>query len=227
MNVNKTMILSFLGAFLLFSSPVSAHPGKVAADGCHYCRTNCNKWGVPWNERHCHGGTNTQQTQNPVSPTSTPLKKAITSLKQIVKKPTQTSTQQNALVTEVIDGDTLRVKINDKIEKVRLLAIDTPETKDPRKAVQCFGKEATKKMESLVTNKQVKLVPDKAQGDRDKYKRLLRYVYLDDGTFVNAVMVKEGYAFSYKKYPTKYLEDFNNLERMAREKNLGLWKACQ
>lgn len=231
MNMNKILSLLLLSAFLVLSSPVSAHPGRTAADGCHYCRTNCDEWGVPWNERHCHGSSNTQeplpQTQNTSPPTTAPTKRVTTTVKQVTKKPTQALTQQNAQVTEVIDGDTLRVKINGKVEKVRLLAIDTPETKDPRKEVQCFGKEATKKMESLVSKKQIRLVPDKSQGDRDKYKRLLRYVYLENGTFVNAVMVKEGYAFSYKKYPTKYLKDFNNLERMAREKNLGLWKACK
>jgi micrococcal nuclease len=71
------------------------------------------------------------------------------------------------LVTEVIDGDTIRVKVRGKSESVRLLAIDTPETKDPRKPVQCFGNEATKKMQAFVSGKYVRLVDDKSQGNRE------------------------------------------------------------
>jgi micrococcal nuclease len=115
---------------------------------------------------------------------------------------------------------------------VRLLAIDTPETKDPRKPVQCFGKEATKQLQSLISGKFVTLVDDRSQGNRDKYKRLLRYVY-DGKLFVNAEMVKQGYAFSYKEYPGRGcgekqpLEQFNTIEKRAREANLGLWDACK
>ncbi len=64
-----------------------------------------------------------------------------------------------------------------------------------------------------------------SQGNRDKYKRLLRYVY-DGNVFVNREMVAQGYAFSYRQYPTKYLEAFNLLEKRAREMSLGLWGAC-
>jgi endonuclease YncB( thermonuclease family) len=80
-------------------------------------------------------------------------------------------------VVSVIDGDTIDVSVRGKVERVRLLAIDTPETKDPRKPVQCFGYEATNKMQSLVANKYIKLVDDRSQGNIDKYSRLLRYVY--------------------------------------------------
>jgi hypothetical protein len=78
----KHYLVVFLIAFIFFGNitPVFAHPGNTASDGCHYCRTNCDKWGVPWNERHCHGGgtVNTappvaQQTQQIIYPTSTPV----------------------------------------------------------------------------------------------------------------------------------------------------------
>jgi micrococcal nuclease len=130
------------------------------------------------------------------------------------------------LVIEVIDGDTIRVNVRGKSESVRLLAIDTPETKDPRKPVQCFGSEATKKMQTFVNGKYVKLIDDRSQGQRDKYQRLLRYVY-DGNVFVNREMVAQGYAFSYKQYPTKHLNEFSKLEQQAQEKNLGLWNKCQ
>ena len=77
MAVRKDFFLLTLLTFLFISSnSVLAHPGRTAADGCHYCRTNCDKWGVAWDERHCHGGGTVQgvQEQQPVYvyPTNTP-----------------------------------------------------------------------------------------------------------------------------------------------------------
>ena len=131
-------------------------------------------------------------------------------------------------VVKVVDGDTITASIRGKNETIRLLGIDTPETVDPRKPVQCFGKAASDKMKSFVLGKFVKLVDDPTQGNRDKYRRLLRFVYLPDSkaTFINGEMVKQGFAFSYRQYPTKMLEKFNNLEKYARENNLGLWGSC-
>lgn len=131
-------------------------------------------------------------------------------------------------VLKVVDGDTIQVNIRGNKETVRLLGIDTPETVDPRKSVQCFGKAASDKMKSFVEGKPVILADDNTQGNRDKYKRLLRYVYLPNNvrTFVNGEMVKQGYAFSYKQYPTKMLAKFNTFEKYAREHNLGLWGSC-
>jgi endonuclease YncB( thermonuclease family) len=83
-------------------------------------------------------------------------------------------------------------------------------------------------MKSFVEGKYVKLIDDSTQGNRDVYHRLLRYAYLPDtkATFVNGEMVKQGYAFSYKKYPTKMLAKFNEFEKYARQHNLGLWQSC-
>ncbi len=136
--------------------------------------------------------------------------------------------EQTFKVTKVVDGDTIAVDVRGNKEAVRLLGIDTPETVDPRKPVQCFGKAASDKMKSFVSGKSVILVDDRTQGNRDKYNRLLRYVYLPDKvkTFVNGEMVKQGYAFSYRQYPTKYLDKFNAWEKYAREHNLGLWGSC-
>jgi micrococcal nuclease len=141
---------------------------------------------------------------------------------------TQMDKQKLFKVVKVVDGDTITASIRGKNETIRLLGIDTPETVDPRKSVQCFGKAASDKMKSYVLGKYVKLIDDKTQGNRDKYKRLLRFVYLPDRqmTFINGEMVKQGFAFSYRQYPTSYLEKFNNLEKYARENNLGLWGSC-
>ncbi len=131
-------------------------------------------------------------------------------------------------VTKVIDGDTINVSINGKNQTVRLLGIDTPESVDPRKPVQCFALEASKKLKNFVLGKNVILVSDSTQGDKDKYGRLLRYMYLPNSTktFINGEMVKQGFAFSYRQYPTKFLNKFNSFETYARNRSLGLWNSC-
>lgn len=127
-----------------------------------------------------------------------------------------------AKVVRVVDGDTIVVKFkNGNYEKVRLIGINTPETVDPRRPVQYFGKEASKYTKSKLTNKIVYLKYD--WQIRDRYGRLLAYIYLKDGTFFNAQIVKDGYAFAFTKYPFKYSKMFIEIEKIARENNRGLW----
>lgn len=130
-------------------------------------------------------------------------------------------------VTEVSDGDTIKVSLAGRTETVRLIGIDTPESKDPRKPVQCFARAAAKNMEALVAGKEVRLEADAATSDRDKYRRLLRYVYLPDGTFINQLQVQQGYGFAYTIFPNSKLEQFRAWEKEAREANRGLWAGCQ
>jgi len=127
-----------------------------------------------------------------------------------------------ARVIRVIDGDTIEIEGG---QRVRYIGIDTPETVHPSKAVECFGKEATKTNSELVEGKKVRLESDVA--DRDKYGRLLRYVYVDD-LMVNAELVRLGYAYS-SSYPpnVKYQQLFLQLEREAREQEKGLWEECE
>lgn len=127
-------------------------------------------------------------------------------------------------VVKVVDGDTVSVEINGEKETLRLIGIDTPETVDPRKPVQCFGKEASNKAKELLSYKRIYLEADATQGDRDKYGRMLRYVILEDGTNFNEFMVREGYAHEYTyNTPYKYQEKFKEMERQAREAKKGLW----
>jgi micrococcal nuclease len=124
-------------------------------------------------------------------------------------------------VTRVIDGDTIEINTG---EHVRYIGIDTPETKDPRKPVQCFGNEAMIKNTDLVLNKKVKL--EKDVSDKDKYGRLLRYVYIGD-TMINFELVKTGYAKAYTYPPDiKYSNLFVDAQKTARDESLGLWGAC-
>ncbi len=126
-------------------------------------------------------------------------------------------------VQRVIDGDTILISSG---ETLRYIGINTPETVDPRKPVEYFGKEAAEFNQKLVEKKKVRLELDVQE--RDKYGRLLAYVYLEDGTFVNAELVKNGSA-RVATYPpnVKYQDLFLKLERSARENNRGLWNEEQ
>jgi len=120
-----------------------------------------------------------------------------------------------AKVTRVVDGDTIVVSIKGAQYKVRLIGINTPERGRP------YYKEATEKTEELVLDKEVRL--EKDVSETDKYGRLLRYVYVGD-LFVNAELVKQGYAQQYTYPPdVKYADLFRKLAREARESKLGLW----
>ena len=105
---------------------------------------------------------------------------------------------------------------------MRLIGVDTPETKHPRKPVQYFGKEASMFTANMVEGKKVRLEVD--QNQRDRYKRLLAYVYLEDGTLLNAEIIKQGYGHTYTKFPFKYMHEFRQYEREARLMKRGLWK---
>lgn len=123
---------------------------------------------------------------------------------------------QQAYVVEVIDGDTIKVKLeNGKTKKVRYIGINCPEIDRP------YGKKSREFNRKLVSNKRVKLLRDVRETDR--YGRLLRYVYVKD-IFVNAELVKYGYARVMTVPPDiKHSELFKRLERKARSKELGLW----
>jgi micrococcal nuclease len=130
---------------------------------------------------------------------------------------------QYSLVSRVVDGDTIELKGG---EKVRYIGIDTPESTIKK---ECYGNEASEFNKNLVEGKQVRL--EKDVSERDRHGRLLRYVYVlnpdNSETFVNEVLVKEGYASSYSYPPDiKNQEIFIESQREARDKKLGLWSAC-
>ena len=123
-------------------------------------------------------------------------------------------------VIKVIDGDTIQVEINNRIETIRLIGIDTPEI-FPKK--ECFGEEAFQKTRTLLEGQKVYLLPDPFSSDKDKYNRSLRYVFLPNGRFINAELIKEGYAFNYIYEPFQFMKYFDYLEKKAKESRLGLW----
>lgn len=145
-----------------------------------------------------------------------------------------TSIFETAKVVSITDGDTIVVDINGKTEKLRFIGIDTPEIHHPNKPVQHFGKEASDYTTKQLTNKTIYLQKDVSE--RDKYGRLLRYVWLVKPSknepskeevienCFNAELVKNGYAHAYTYPPDiKYNEIFKELEAKAREKHIGLW----
>jgi len=137
---------------------------------------------------------------------------------------TTTSQYTYYSVVNVVDGDTIKINLSGTTETLRLIGIDTPETVDPRKPVQCFGKEASNKAKELLSEQKVRIEKDSTQGDRDKYGRLLVYVWRQDGLFFNEYMVKQGYAHEYTyDTPYKYQAQFKADEKYARENQLGLW----
>ncbi len=128
------------------------------------------------------------------------------------------SNSQTLKCTRVVDGDTI---VLNNGERVRLIGVDTPETKHPRKPVEYYGKEASAFTKRMVEGKEVRLEYDWQK--RDKYDRLLAYVYLKDGTFLNAEIVKQGYGHAYTKFPFKYIDQFRQYEKEARKAKRGLW----
>jgi micrococcal nuclease len=141
--------------------------------------------------------------------------------------PQNTGIPQDAIAVPVIkvtDGDTIHVRIDGKNITIRMIGIDTPETVDPRKPVQCFGKEASNHAHQLLDGTTVYLEQDASQGDYDKYNRLLRYIWLADGRMFNQVMIAEGYAFEYTyNVPYKYQSQFKDAQRNAQNQQIGLW----
>ncbi len=131
------------------------------------------------------------------------------------------ASQETFVITRVIDGDTIELENG---QRVRYIGIDTPETVDPRRSVQCFGKEASEFNKKLVEGKLVRL--EKDVSETDKFGRLLRYVYVND-LFINDYLVRQGYAHVSTFPPdVKYQQQFLEAEREARENNRGLWSGC-
>lgn len=131
---------------------------------------------------------------------------------------------RTALVTRVVDGDTIEVRIDGRTEDVRYIGIDTPESVAPGRPVECFGEEASALNRRLVEGKRVRLVPGVER--RDRYGRLLAYVYQGD-LFVNAELVRRGFARTLEIEPnTRFADLLAGLERRAAAAGRGLWAAC-
>jgi micrococcal nuclease len=134
-------------------------------------------------------------------------------------------TTSTAHVVRVVDGDTIVVRLRGADERVRLIGMDTPETVKPRTPVQCYGRAASAQTHRLLDGREVRLVQDVEA--RDRYGRLLAYVYRSDGLFINAELVRRGFAVPLTIPPNvRFADRFTALAREARRTGQGLWSAC-
>ena len=169
----------------------------------------------------------TTTTENVVTSTSQSVKaKTAQSIKTESASVIQTNSQYEYYsVSSIVDGDTIKVNMNGMVVTLRLIGMDTPETVDPRKLVQCFGKEASNKAKGLLIGKKVRIEKDFTQGELDKYGRTLAYIYREDGLFYNKYMIEQGYAheYTYNSNPYKYQTEFKAAQKSAQENQRGLW----
>ena len=126
-----------------------------------------------------------------------------------------------------VDGDTVRVRIFNPpadlnlVETIRLIGVDTPETVHPNQEVGFFGKEASDFTRDNLFGKTVFLAFD--WDLRDRYGRLLAYIYTEDGRCFNARLIREGYGHAYLRFSFQFMDEFRNLEQEARREGRGLW----
>lgn len=130
-------------------------------------------------------------------------------------------------IVYVVDGDTFRVRAKNKIVTIRMLGINTPETLDPRKAEECFGKQASDESKKILAGSRVRFEWSPNREVMDKYGRYLTYVYTENGIFMNEYLILNGYAkeYTYGKAYSKQAE-FKSLEKKAKKDKLGLWGMC-
>lgn len=129
-------------------------------------------------------------------------------------------------VVNVIDGDTVWVSVDGVTESVRMIGIDAPEMEGTYSEGECFGPEAKDRLEDILEEGLVILKKDVAISNRDRYGRLLRYLYLPDGRLVNSLIIEGGYAEVYVVESFEMKEAFLDLEERARLEGYGMWGFC-
>lgn len=238
------------------SAAALAHSGGIDDRGGHTCRTDCEQKGFYSGEYHFHpermNAAQSQQYEKFRSRICDRVERRFSDnqkMWQRVNKRVQkrfgfvcSKTQINlnhkaasvedqqfteiGFVNRIVDGDTVKVQMNDSLATVRIIGIDTPETVHPNKPVECFGKEAAAFLRGLIDQKSILLIfePD---NDEDYYGRKLRYIEVDNED-IGLKMISEGYAFSYKKYPHIRKATYDLAEQSAMKNSVGLWgESCE
>ncbi len=135
------------------------------------------------------------------------------------------NTKEKVKFVKCVDGDTAKFERNNKVFTLRFLAVNTPETKSPKKGVEFYGKEASNyTCKRLQEAKTIEIEYDNKSERKDRYGRNLGWVFLDD-KLLQKDLVENGYAkvdYIYDKY--KYVEELKNLEKQAKEAKKGLWQ---
>lgn len=130
-------------------------------------------------------------------------------------------------VVKVVDGDTLDIDIPDANythTRIRLLGIDTPETKNRKIGVMYYGPQASDFAKEMALGKDITVYLDTVSSTRDKYKRLLAYIQLQDGNFLNEVLVSEGFAYADLRFKHSYYKKYTQLGSAAQKQKKGLWQ---
>jgi endonuclease YncB( thermonuclease family) len=131
-------------------------------------------------------------------------------------------------IDHYIDGDTIAVNMNGSVETIRMIGVDTPETHKPNTPVQCYGRQAADHTKAMISRfGKVRLQADPLDTNRDRYGRLLRYVYLPDGTLLEEQIIKQGYGFAYLSFPFTKKARFAADQQAAQAAKLGLWAVCK
>lgn len=130
-------------------------------------------------------------------------------------------------IDHYVDGDTIAVNMNGKVETIRFIGVDTPETHKPKTPVQCYGPQAAAYTKARISKfGRVRLQADPLDTNRDVYGRLLRYVYLPDGTLMEEQIIKNGYGFAYLDFPFSRKDQFAADQALAQKNKAGLWAVC-
>ncbi len=132
-------------------------------------------------------------------------------------------------VVHVVDGDTLDLQVWDSVRnedrtRIRLWGIDTPETVKPNSPVEHFGPESSHFARELTLGRNVRIELDEGQDNRDRYDRLLAYVYLPDGRCLNALLIEQGYGYADPRFAHRDKRQYNRLMRQAMAERRGLWR---
>lgn len=211
-------LIPALALVLLIAQTSWPHGGGLDGHGCHH---NRKAGGY-----HCHRGPMAGQYFSSQAEMLEKLRQQEKPKTQPKPKPSSSSlipADSTRQCVRVVDGDTVEL---DGGEKVRLIGVNTPESVHPNRPVEHFGKEASAFTRRMAEGKSVRLVFDQANSatnHKDKYRRLLAYVYLPDDTLLNAEIIKQGYGFAYTRYPFALAEEFRAFEREARAGRKGLW----
>ncbi|MEK7186036.1 MAG: thermonuclease family protein [Patescibacteria group bacterium] len=176
---------------------------------------------------------NKEQIESPTPELNLPNSPAPSLSSRLEENTASLRNLEQAMIVKVVDGDTITVNLNGQNQTIRIIGINTPETVDPRTGVECFGIEASNKAKEYFKSKnyQAWLEKDEGQGERDKYQRLLRYVFADDGNVDYGLqMISQGYAYEYTyNTPYKYQSSYKNAQLEAQNEKRGLWadNSCQ
>ncbi len=145
------------------------------------------------------------------------------------KKPTLDTSQVGYYdVLSIADGDTITVDMEGKKEKIRFIGVDTPEiAHNPKEVSQCYADKAKAFTEASIDGKRVKLVADEKGSNRDKYGRLLRYVYNYQNMELDETLVSEGYGFAVDGFSYSRKQEFLDAMKDAENGKKGLWAVCE